>query len=95
MPGGIKNEVHIIMEEVGYGRFFPKEDKLLEIIRKRRELYYLVEPYLSSAKIDGRWRAILMEGAPPELQDSFKEYQEAGHWLGEYRLKYGILPPRV
>ncbi|MDI9469265.1 MAG: hypothetical protein QM296_03570 [Bacillota bacterium] len=75
--------------------FFPEEDKLFEMIRKRNGLYFQVQPYLSRAKIDGRWRAILVEGASPELQDVFKEYQEAGRWLGEYRLKYGVLPPRA
>ncbi|MDI9469269.1 MAG: hypothetical protein QM296_03590 [Bacillota bacterium] len=75
--------------------FFPEEDKLFEMIRKRNELYPQVKPYLSSAKIDGRWREILVEGAPPELQDIFKEYQEAGCWLGEYRWKYDVLLPRA
>ena len=75
--------------------FFPEEDKLFEMIRKRRGLYPQVEPYLSSAQIDGRWRAVLVEGAPPELQDIFKEYQEAGRWLGEYRRKYDVLLPRA
>ncbi len=75
--------------------FFPEEDKLFAMIRKRNERYPQVKPYLSSAKIDGRWRETLIEGAPPEAKAWFEEYDEAGRWPGEYRWKYDILLPRV
>ncbi|MDI9498844.1 MAG: hypothetical protein QM270_10235 [Bacillota bacterium] len=75
---------------------FPEEDKLFEMIHRKHTAGLRLGPFLTTVRNpDGKRVFALKEGSPPELQTSLDELTEAGRWLREYRLKYGVLPPRV